>query len=592
MSSKLTASPLGADQLGKLQEFTAELSSDQLLWVSGYLAGMTRGHAVAVEGAGSSAAEEVTILYASQTGNAQKVATRLQQSLAGYAVKLQDVMDYKKSRLKSEKYLFLVASTHGEGEPPDLAVEFHQFLMGKKAPKVEGLHFSVLALGDTSYAKYCQIGKEFDQRLIELGATPLVERVDCDVDYHDAADEWIAQVQAALAEQVGTQPSANVSFGGSMAATGSAYGRKNPFAAEMLENIVLNGRGSAKEVRHIELSLEGSGLVHQPGDSLGVAPQNPPDLVNKLLETLAFSGDEEVSVGGEKTTLKQAFASRVEISPLSRPVLVAYNQYAESPELSRLLEVEHSEEFQRWVYDRDLLDLVTEFPLSGLSASDFVATLRKLPARLYSIASSYAANPDEVHLTVATLRYQARGRDRLGTASAWLAGIEEGTVPVYLDENPNFRLPEDPDKDIIMIGPGTGVAPFRAFLEERSEQGAGGRNWLFFGDQHFHTDFLYQREWQGHLKSGLLSRLDLAFSRDQAEKIYVQHRMLEQGRNLFEWIDEGGSVYVCGDSSRMAPDVNDALLQIIAEQGGLSKPAAEEYLMNMQKDKRYQRDVY
>lgn len=588
MSLNPTASPLTTEQLSELQRFTAKISADQLLWVSGYLAGLTSSQAISSQPA-DSAAEKITILYASQTGNGQKIAARLQQNLTGFEVNLLDVADYKRSQLKQEKILLMIASTHGEGDPPDLAVEFHQFLMGKKAPRLEGLRYAVLALGDTSYANYCKTGKEFDQRFGELGATALVERVDCDVDYETDAEQWIEQVRAALMSATVTE---TVSVASVPIAAAADHNRRNPFSAELLDNIVLSGRGSAKQVHHLELSLAGSGIRYQPGDAVGVVPQNPPGLVNRLLDQLAVAGDDEIAFGEETVTLEQALSSRVEISSLSRPVVDAYNQFAQSDELKQLLDIEQADELQEWMYDRDLLDLITDFPVGGLDVADLIAALRKLQPRLYSIASSPLVDAEEVHLTVAAVQYRARGRDRVGAASGWITAIQDGSLPVYVDENPNFRLPVDTDQDIIMIGPGTGIAPFRAFVDERAEQGASGRNWLFFGDQHFHTDFLYQREWQAHLKSGALSRLSLAFSRDQAEKIYVQHRIREQGRELFQWIDDGASIYLCGDSSRMAVDVNDMLLQVIAEQGGLSATAAHEYLLTMQKDKRYQKDVY
>lgn len=596
-SATLTTGPLTVEELSRLQSLTGGLSADKLLWMSGYLAGLSAARSTGEQSptgladqASGAKGEKIAVLYASQTGNGQKLAARLREQLPGFAVTVQDVADYKRSQLKTEKHLFLIASTHGEGDPPDLAAEFYHYLMGKKAPRLEGLGYSVLALGDSSYEKYCQIGRDFDQRLKELGAQPLVPRMDCDQDYQDAAEQWIGQVARCLTDKAGGKTAAARPLASALPV--KEFSRKHPFAAEILDNILLNGRGSAKEVRHIELSLGDSGLEYKPGDSMGVIAENPPRLVELVLEALGCSGGEPVRVADQDTTLHDALTSLLGITRLTRPVLEAYNRMVQSQELTRMLAAKDAGELQEWIYDRDLLDLLTAYPQPGLGAQDLVTMLRKLPARLYSIASSYHANPGEVHLTVAALRYSAHGRQRVGTASVWLSERREGTVPLYVAENPNFRLPEELDLPIIMVGPGTGIAPFRAFVEERQAQGASGRNWLFFGEQHFRTDFLYQREWLGHLKSGSLHRLDVAFSRDQAEKIYVQHRMLERGRELYEWLDNGAIFYVCGDAKRMALDVRNALLAIVRQHGGLSDDAAEDYVLTMQRAKRYRKDVY
>ncbi|MEQ9799015.1 MAG: sulfite reductase [NADPH] flavoprotein alpha-component, partial [Salinisphaeraceae bacterium] len=376
--------------------------------------------------------------------------------------------------------------------------------------------------------------------------------------------------------------------------TPEAPTRKNPFQASLLANTVLNGRGSDKEVRHIELDTEDSGLIWTPGDSLGVVPSNPPAAVDALLAALQLDGDARVTGVDGEVSLAHALRHQYEITTLTRPFVTQYAQLAESSALQDLLGDDQRDAFADYVYGRDLTDLVGEYPVPGLSAADFVRLLRKLPPRLYSIASSHAANPDELHLTVAAVRYQSHGRDRLGVASTHLADRmgEDDRVPVYIDANKSFKLPADNDTPLIMIGPGTGVAPFRAFLQEREEQGAGGDNWLFFGAPHFRTDFYYQTEWLRWRRDGLLSRLDVAFSRDQADKVYVQHRLREQARDVYGWLENGANVYVCGDANQMARDVHDALGDIIAEQGGMSTDAAADYLKRLQKEKRYQRDVY
>ena len=374
----------------------------------------------------------------------------------------------------------------------------------------------------------------------------------------------------------------------------SQYSKSHPFKAEVLEQFVLNGRGSEKEVHHLELSLEESGLIYEPGDALGVLPSNDPDMVDEVMAATGLSGDVEVETWDGPLTLHQALTSHYEITTLTRPILKKWAEVTDAKDLSALFDDGKRDELNEFLYGRELIDILLSHSAKGLAPADFLALLRKLPPRLYSIASSLKANPEEVHLTVGATRYTSHGRDRKGVASIYLADrIEaDGTVPVYVDNNKNFKLPSDPSTPIIMVGPGTGVAPFRAFVQERAETGATGDNWLFFGDQHFNTDFYYQTEWQRFLKDGVLSKLDVAFSRDQADKVYVQHRMQEQSEALYDWMERGAHFYVCGDEKHMAHDVHDTLIQIFADHGGTSRDEAEEKVKQLQKDKRYQRDVY
>ena len=597
-------SPLSADQTQHLEALVHTLSPLQAMWVRGYLAGLH-----AVEDAEQQPSEHsmdpvsaspLTILYGSQTGNAESIARKLHDAsrARGINVALVDMLDYKVRNLKKEQALLVVVSTQGEGDPPDGAQELHSFLYGNKAPKLEGLSYSVLALGDSSYEHYCKVGKDFDQRLAELGARRVHERVDCDVDYDEAAERWTKEVVEAFGDEVGTgsvHPTVTQLSSLTQQHTRDVESptRRHPFAARLLSNIILNGRGSEKEVRHIELDTQGSGLEWAPGDSLGVIPQNPPGLVDRLLGSTALEGDEVVTEGDEQLSLRDALTQRYEITTLTRPLLEKYAQLAGSERLRSLLHDDQREALAEYVTGRDLIDLVEEYPIKPVSGGEFVRLLRRMPARQYSIASSHAANPDEVHLTVAAIRYFSHGRSREGLASVYLAErVSEGNaVRVYVDHNNNFRLPED-DVPIIMVGPGTGVAPFRAFMEEREERGARGRNWLFFVAQHFHTDFYYQTDWLRWRAQGLLTRLDVAFSRDQPEKIYVQHRLRERAKDLFAWLEEGAEIYVCGDAARMAPDVHATLVDVIAGEGGMSTEKATEYLSRLQKSKRYHRDVY
>ncbi len=500
--------------------------------------------------------------------------------------------DFKPNNLKKVKNLLIVVSTHGEGDPPDNALTFHEFIHGKRAPKLEDFRYSVLALGDSSYEFFCQTGKDFDKRLEELGGTRITPRVDCDLDFEEPAAVWAEAVLAGLSEGESSSPSPSAASVSASAPAESVYSRSNPFRAEVLENINLNGRGSNKETRHLEISLEGSGLTYQPGDSLGVYPENDPELVDLLLAEMNWDPEEAVRVKEETVTLKEALSSHFEITVLTKPLVEKAAKLSGNEELHQL--ALDSSRLKSYIDGRDLIDLVRDFKPWSSSAQEFVSILRKIPARLYSISSSFEANPEEVHLTIGAVRYDAHGRERKGVCSILCAERLQpgGTLPVFIQHNENFKMPENPETPIIMVGPGTGIAPFRSFMQEREENGAEGKSWLFFGDQHFVTDFLYQTEWQKWLKDGVLSKLDVAFSRDDEEKVYVQHRMQENSRELFQWLEQGAAVYICGDEKNMAHDVHNTLIDIIEKEGGMSREQAAEYLADMQKNKRYQRDVY
>lgn len=589
--------PFSDQQYQQLQQLLAGWNQQQIAWVGGFFSGLavqSGGVAVAAAPVGS---PEITILVGSQTGNSEKLAklTHERATARGLRSVVKKMGDYKTNQLKSEKNVLVIVSTHGEGEPPDNTREMHEFIFSKRAPQLKETHFSVLALGDSSYEHFCQTGVDFDKRFEELGAVRLHPRVDCDVDYDDKADAWIEAVLTELAGRVGSASTTTVTVSTTTAAPATpVYSRRNPFPSTKLADIVLNGRGSSKEVHHIELSLAESGLTYEPGDSLGVYPTNDPKVWGELLSALHLSGENLVTLDGKKATMHEAFAHQLEVTLITRPVIQKYAALAKSKKLDALLAEENKKDLAEYLYGRELIDLVTEFPVPGLMPQQFVDCLRKLPPRLYSIASSLRQHPDEVHLTVAAVRYESHGRARKGVCSTYLADRigEDVKIPVYIDGNSNFKLPSDPSRSIIMIGPGTGVAPFRAFMEEREAIGATGKNWLFFGDQHFTTDFLYQAEWLKYHKSGLLNKLSVAFSRDQVQKIYVQHRMAEQSREFYEWLQDGATVYVCGDEKRMAHDVHDAIINVVANEGALSREHAEEYVKLLQKEKRYQRDVY
>ena len=596
---ELNKTPLNDDQHGFFQQFVSSLSPEQLAWAGGYLTGLVpkglslSSGVTAASDAGGSA--DITILVGSQTGNSEALAEQTRQLAAsrGLRAVIKKMGDYKLPQLRTEKNLLVIVSTYGEGEPTDNSREIYEYLFSKRAPTLNQAHFAVLGLGDSSYEFFCKIGVDFDRRLEELGATRIHQRVDCDVDFESTAEAWMDAVLNELAARVEAKPQlAGLSLPAFSTATFSAYSRKNPFPAVLLENIVLNGRGSGKETHHLELSLEGSGLTYEPGDALGIYPTNAPEVVDDLLQGLHFNGEEQITVDGKAVTIHEALFLHYEVTTITRPMMQKYASLAKNKNLEQLLDDKFKKELNNYLYGREIVDLIADFPTDHLSPQAFVGCLRKLPPRLYSIASSLKQHLDEVHLTVAAVRYQSYSRDRKGVGSTFLADRigEDATIPVYIDRNNNFKLPADPSTPIIMIGPGTGIAPFRAFVEEREAVGATGKNWLFFGDQHFETDFLYQTEWLRYLKSGVLTRMNVAFSRDQEQKVYVQHLMAEHGKELYAWLQEGAHLYVCGDEKRMAHDVHETLLKIVASENGLDN--AKDYVANLQKEKRYQRDVY
>ncbi len=588
--------PLDTEQNDRLQYAFAGLTSAQLQWVSGYAAGLaarTGQSSSAGVATATGAARQLTVLYGSQTGNGERVAERL-VALAesrGFAARAVNLADFKASALKREKLVTFIISTHGEGDPPDDAELFHEYLMSDRAGTLQGLRYSVLALGDSSYVNFCQTGREFDMRLAELGAERFVGLVECDLDFDVRAATWSGQVVDELGDLMKESQATPVTHLHAVPAE-STHGRDNPFAAELLVNQKITGGSSSKDVRHIELSLEGSDLKYEPGDALAVIAENPPQLVDELLRALAFEGTENVRVDGEGTDLRSALSRSLEVTVLGLGFLRAWARTGNSDELCSLLAADNQHTVADFVANHQIIDVVRRYP-GDVDAQGFVDMLRKLAPRSYSIASSPRANPGEVHLTVAAVRYDAFGTPHWGAASTYLADrVAEGEhVRVFVETNTRFRLPA-PDVPIVMIGPGSGVAPFRAFIEERAEQGATGDNWLFFGDRNFSSDFLYQLEWQRHLKQGNLQRLDVAFSRDQSNKIYVQDLMRKQGAELWGWLERGAVIYVCGDAQHMAGDVEQALLDVISEHGYLDRDDAEAYLKELRRAKRYQRDIY
>jgi sulfite reductase (NADPH) flavoprotein alpha-component len=584
--------PFPAEHIEVLNAVMAQANLEQRHWLSGFLAGYQAalGSPAALPAAPTAEVRKkipLTILYGTDSGNAEGVADDARKAAIkqGFAARIVDMADADLAQVAKAPHLLVVVSTWGEGDPPERAAEFYAALMAEDAPRFDGAPFAVLALGDSSYVNFCETGRRIDARLEALGGKRIAARVDCDLDYEEPAAAWTEDALKELADLAAPEPAGAAVRGEVInfpsAAAEPLFSKANPFPAEITELVNLNGSRSSKQTVHLELSLEGSGLTFEPGDSLGIVAKNSAAMVEAVLQAAGLAGDAELAA---------RLAGEWDITTLSRPVIEGYAALNPAPKLAELIAVD---DWRVYLPGRQLLDLLEDFPFA-LAPEQLTGLLRKLPPRLYSVASSLKAVPDEAHLLVGLVRYQSHGRERQGVASGFVAErLRTGDkLKVYVKPNRNFRLPEDPDRPAIMIGPGTGVAPYRAFLQERQAVGAKGRNWLLFGDRNYIHDFLYQLEWQDLLKDGVLSEIDVAFSRDQPDKVYVQHRMWQRRKELFGWLEDGAHLYVCGDEKAMAKDVHATLAAIVAEQGERSADAAEAYLTDLKKQRRYQRDVY
>jgi len=578
---------------------SAPFTAEQRAYLNGFFAGLFSRVPAPTTAAAAPAQplEPLSILFGSQTGNCESLAKRIAKEAGkrGFVPTIHDLAKYPTAQLASEKSLLIVTSTYGDGEPPDNAKSFWEFLSGGSAPKLTETKFSVCSLGDTNYAKFCGFGKEVDAQLEKLGATRAHPRTDCDVDYEEPFAKWVDGALSAIGAPNTASGRIETSDQRAEPVLGApAYGKKNPFPSRLVTNLKLNGTGSAKDTRHFEFSLEGSGLTYEAGDALCVRPTNCAELAEEILRALSCSGEEAVpDRDGKEVSLREALLHHYEITRIPTPFLKAMAERTGDAELIKVSSPAANGELSKFLYGREVIDLLHAHRSAKFAPKEFVALLRKLPPRLYSISSSPKAHPGQVHLCVGVVRYDSLGRPRKGVCSTFLAERVPagGVVPVFTHSNKAFRLPV-PDAPLIMVGPGTGIAPFRGFLEERQATGAKGKNWLFFGDQKSSTDFLYREQMGEFQKNGLLTRLDLAWSRDQDEKIYVQARMLEHAKEVWAWLEEGASFCVCGDASRMAKDVDAALHQVIERAGGKSAEQANEYVNQLKAQKRYQRDVY
>ncbi len=605
MITKDTAfSILDNKQQHLLNQLLSTLNAEQKIWLGGYLTGIHKSTETLLnllqsekqpgavfENSAPQAESSLKIMFGTRSGNSKTLAEKAKRQAIniGLVPEVVDLNDYDPKKIKKEQNVMIIISTDGEGDPPVAAEEFYNYLFSKKAPSLKNLQYSVLALGDKTYKHYCKTGKDIDKRLEELGATRFAERIDCDTDFEKDSSKWILDNLQKQKETLG--PSANTPVIGQTPEIAIETGSKEaPYTSLLLDKVLLNGQGSTKKTWHMEFSIEDSGIRYSPGDSLGVISYNKPDFVELMLNELRLNGSETVSTYKGNLSLEEALTKHYEISKLTPQVV---SEFAKSVKNKKITDLTGTpDKLENYCYGRDIIDIVKDFSLNPTS-QELINSLRKLQPRLYSISSSYNYNPDEVHLTVGQVEYVHSKRLRKGVCSNYLSDIEEdNAVDIYIDENIGFRLPEDPGIPAIMIGAGTGIAPFRAFMQERSLADINTQNWLFFGDRNFTTDFLYQTEWQRYYKDGLLTKIDLAFSRDQNKKVYVQHKLLENGKEVYEWIRNGSNVYVCGDKNTLGKDVKKALIEIFRNEGDFSAGSAEDYFRQLRRDKQYQEDVY
>jgi sulfite reductase (NADPH) flavoprotein alpha-component len=565
---------LEASKMKLVEQLVAGSQTDELIWLNGYIAGLLAGKAGSElpVPAAKPLVNKITIAFGTETGNSKTLASSFaaKAKKAGINAKLADLNQYRLNDLQKEEYFITIVSTHGDGEPPAAAKKFFDHIHAN-ALKLEKMNYGVLALGDTSYPLFCKAGEQVDLQLNKMGGRRLVPLQKCDVDYEADADAWFDQVL----KQLSTSSSASTTSVAAPAVIKKSTGKKI-YTGTILTSVNLNDTGSNKETYHIEIEAED--VDYLPGDALGIVPENPQQKVEAIVKLLELGSDRKYSFRNEEYTAFDLLKRKVEIVYLPERVVSAYaNLVSQDIPATRI----------------SLLDLLKIYPLKNSDQFEqLVGILEPIAPRLYSISSSSEAHSGEVHITVARDKFSVNDELKYGLCSNFLAQFEVGQkVQFYIHKNNQFRLPAD-DKDVIMIGPGTGIAPFRAFLTHRDSTGAGGKNWLFFGDQHFVTDFLYQTEIQNWVETGSLSKIDLAFSRDQQEKVYVQHKMKKKGKELYEWLQNGATLYVCGAKEPMSVDVENALVEIVQEYGSKRAEEAVEFINRLKSEGRYLKDVY
>lgn len=620
-----TNTPFNEEQLALINQLLPMLTPEQQHWLSGYLlnpattsvsdnktdiqeneAGITEtetststDQSVSEPVSASTEPLDVHVLYGTETGNAEEIAETFETKLnsQNLNVHLWDMDDFPRDSLPEVEHLFIICSTQGVGEPPINALDLYDYLHGDDAPQLDQVNFAVLALGDQDFPDFCQAGKDFDHILGQLGANRVADRVDCDFDYEETAEQWITNMIELL-----TQASSNTNEETpsvenedvTIEEPQAPYSKSNPFQAEVLKNTILTQPEASREVRHLEISLEGYREAYEPGDSLVVIPQNDPVLVNQLIDALNWDAETPIQMNDSDSmrSLKEALTHDFEIAKLTPVLMKNAAELLGNPMLNA--NIQKSEWVQNYIYGKDVIDLIRDFTPVALEPNMLPQLLRKLPPREYSIASSNKVNPNSVHITVRVVKYEAHRRERFGVCSVQLADRTSvgDKLPVYLKKNPNFKFPYDTETPVIMIGAGTGIAPYRAYLQERAYLNLKGEQWLIFGNQNYHHDFLYKDDLEQWLEEGVLSKLDLAFSRETENKIYVQHRIAENSAEFYKWIQAGATIYLCGNKDEMASGVHESLIKVLIKEGNLDETEAEAYLTEMIKNQRYQRDVY
>lgn len=625
MQLNQTNTPFNEEQLALINQLLPMLTPEQQHWLSGYLlnpaitsvsdnktdiqeneAGITEtetststDQSVSEPVSASTEPLDVHVLYGTETGNAEEIAETFETKLKSQNlnVHLWDMDDFPRNSLPEVEHLFIICSTQGVGEPPINALDLYDYLHGDDAPQLDQVNFAVLALGDQDFPDFCQAGKDFDHILGQLGANRVADRVDCDFDYEETAEQWITNMLELLTQTLSNTNEETPSVENedvTIEEPQAPYSKSNPFQAEVLKNTILTQPEASREVRHLEISLEGYREAYEPGDSLVVIPQNDSVLVDQLIDALNWDAETPIQMNDSDSmrSLKEALTHDFEIAKLTPVLMKNAAELLGNPMLNA--NIQKSEWVQNYIYGKDVIDLIRDFTPVALEPNMLPQLLRKLPPREYSIASSNKVNPNSVHITVRVVKYEAHRRERFGVCSVQLADRTSvgDKLPVYLKKNPNFKFPYDTETPVIMIGAGTGIAPYRAYLQERANLNLKGEQWLIFGNQNYHHDFLYKDDLEQWLEEGVLSKLDLAFSRETENKIYVQHRIEENSAEFYKWIQAGATIYLCGNKDEMASGVHESLIKVLIKEGNLDETEAEDYLTEMIKNQRYQRDVY